>query len=205
MKKRNYLLIVLLCFLFSCEGSFPSLKFVKNTGFNLNGIFKRDFKVFGSYLHESDTIASIYDIDDKKTLTVIKLQKSAIKSFTTESGEDFKHINAIYGAINTDTFKLHYSNDLFNKADNIKCIKFSSDGIVKHKSLDKSTNETYTTCNTFTIQLNKDDNLRIYGEVENSGQSIDCIFYEKEDVLYICLLTSREDKISENSLYSYLF
>lgn len=205
MKNVYYILIVSLMFI-SCEGLIPSgLNFKPGNGFKLGEIFKKDYAASGSYLYKGDTIASVYKLDNKNRLTVIRIDNvKNVKTFTAVSNEAHSDINAIYSIIESSEFRIFYSNTLY-KMDDISSVRFSSDGQIKYNPLNDDIKEVFTTCDTFTIEFNGKYDLRMYGEAEEGDESIDCLFYEKEGKLYICILTSAEEPITEHSAYNCLF
>jgi hypothetical protein len=205
MKNIFYLLFISLLFI-SCEGMFPpGFRYVSNTGIKLDKIFKKDYTAVGSYINKKDTIACVYDLGNKRRLTVVKMNNvKNVKTFTAVSNEAHNDINATYRIIESSRFKTYYSNTLYIM-DDISSVRFSSNGEIKYNPLNNDIKEVFTTCDTFTIEFNGKHALRMYVESEESDMPMDCLFYEKKGKLYICILTSGGEPIAEHSAYNYLF
>ena len=207
MKNIFYFSLIFILINISCEGEFFSLHFVNGVGLQSDKIFKKNYPVVGSYMNKDDTIATVYNVGEKRRLIVIKMNNAKHDiSFSAVSNEGFKNISGIYGVMHSGGFKINYNTPELNKMGKLSSVKFSSDGLIKFRSIEENVNEAYIkSCNTFTIEFNNSKNLRIYGEAKQSALSADCMFYEKGNVLYICVLTSSENQISEHLIYDYMF
>lgn len=206
MKKISFLLFVMIIL---CSCTFPINGFEPGKeGISLNKFLlkKSHYECLGSYISDTSTVVSTFNIDSKYSLTIYKLGiLHGNIPISHVANDNFPRLSGLSSEINDTFFNIKFYYNDYDKP--INDIKLYSDGDIKKGISNDSIIEYDTGFKNFTALINNGSGNSLVGE--SLGKKIinsNFVFYKKEGYAYFLIMAplNVEEKIKENTLSKYI-
>ncbi|HEU4790165.1 MAG TPA: hypothetical protein VFS71_10795 [Flavobacterium sp.] len=185
---------------------FEGIKIKELTNFNKSYVSK------GSYKRGNDTVISMFEIESKYSLLVIKL-KNVSKDYTLNY-----HSNVVSSSpgffsviVASEVYDVTLSPSIFKNDFKINNIDFTSENQISSEINNDTIKSFSLNFNEFKLKINdQDDKIVTTDRIEYYGLenlSANFLFYKIDDEIYLFIMTPNKGKgtLENDTLYNYLF
>jgi hypothetical protein len=213
---KLYFLITFSMLFTSCQqfNSEENLNYIQFEGIKIKELtnFNKSYISKGSYKRENDTVISIFEIESKYSLLVIKF-KNASKDYRLNYHSNVVSISpGIFSAIGVSAvYDVTLSPSIFKNDFKINNIDFTSKNQIKSQINNDTIKSFSLNFNEFKLKINNQDDKIIetdrivYYDLENLSSNF--LFYKIEDEIYLFIMTPIKGRgtLENDTLYNYLF